>query len=201
MSERVPILHLVVSPVPLRMATKREPRLTCHSYGSQGVPSTALQAKKAILHHTLGGAGNFNSFATMSSHISSAVGILKKEGNWTEEIDRVLTVALTECRPVYLTLPTDLVHAQVSDERLKKHALPRPHSAPPARESESQTEGTPSSDVLKFCIDEIKERFAKSKKPIVIVDICADRFGCGPELKRLVEATEVRFFASESSAG
>jgi pyruvate decarboxylase len=139
----------------------------------------------------------------MSTHISSAVGILKKQGqgmsNWTEEIDRILTVALTECRPVYLTLPTDLVHAQVSDERLKKHALPRPHSAPPSRDSESsETQATPSSDVLKFCIDEIKERFRKSRKPIVIVDICADRFGCGPELKRLVEATEVRFFASES---
>jgi pyruvate decarboxylase len=161
----------------------------------QGVPSTTLQAKKAILHHTLGGSGNFNSFAEMSSHISSTIGILKKEGNWTEEIDRVLTVALTECRPVYLTLPTDLVHSLISDERLKKHALPRPHSAPPSKDVNA--EGNPSSDVLKFCIDEIAERFKKSKKPIVIVDICADRFGCGPELKRLVETTEVRFFASE----
>lgn len=169
MSERVPILHLV------------------------GVPSTSLQANKAILHHTLGGSGTFNSFAEMSSHISSAVGILKKNTDWTTEIDRVLTCALTECRPVYLTLPTDLVHAKVSDAPLRESKLPRPHSAPISDELGDEST---QSDVLKHCIVEISERFEKSKNPIVVVDICADRFGCGPELKKLVEATGVRFFAT-----
>ena len=136
----------------------------------------------------------------MSSHISSAVGILKKNSDWTSEIDRVLTVALTECRPVYLTLPTDLVHAKVSDEPLREKKLPRPHSAPVLEEQEQEIKDA-QSDVLKHCIAEISERFEMSKNPVVVVDICADRFGCGPELKKLVEATGVRFFASEWSVG
>lgn len=131
----------------------------------------------------------------MSSHISSAVGILKKNTDWTSEIDRVLTVALTECRPVYLTLPTDLVHAKVSDEPLREKKLPRPHSAPVVEESEAKEA---QSDVLKHCVEQISDMFEKSKNPVVVVDICADRFGCGPELKKLVEATGVRFFASKS---
>jgi pyruvate decarboxylase len=134
----------------------------------------------------------------MSSHISSAVGILKKNSDWTAEIDRVLTCALTECKPVYLTLPTDLVHTKVSDVPLRETKLPRPHSAPVNDEVEEEST---QSDVLKHCITEISQRFEKSKKPIVVVDICADRFGCGPELKKLVEATGVRFFASELSVG
>ncbi len=55
----------------------------------------------------------------MSSHIVATSGLLKAGGRWTEEVDRVLGVALTQCRPVYLTLPTDLVHVMVSAEGLK----------------------------------------------------------------------------------
>lgn len=150
------------------------------------------------MHHTLGGSGTFNSFAEMSSHISSAVGILKKNTDWTTEIDRVITCALTECKPVYLTLPTDLVHTKVSDAPLRESKLPRPHSAPISDELGDEST---QSDVLKHCIAEISERFEKSKNPIVVVDICADRFGCGPELKKLVEATGVRFFASRWPVG
>lgn len=40
--------------------------------------------------------------------------------------------------------------------------------------------------------------FEIAENPIVLVDCCTERFGCGPEIRKLVEATGVRFFESES---
>lgn len=132
MAERLPILHIV------------------------GTPSTSLQQAGAILHHTLG-EGNFTGFSEMSGKISATVGKLGKGMALTEEVDRVLTVALIQvglkprmtrsyfhdypsffhlltstillvymvlflsiqCRPVYLALPTDLVHSKVSAKGLE----------------------------------------------------------------------------------
>lgn len=71
MAERLPILHLV------------------------GLPSTRLQGSHALLHHTLGN-GSFDTFAAMSSHLVATVGILRQGSRWTEEVDRVMGVALTE---------------------------------------------------------------------------------------------------------
>lgn len=95
MAERLPIVHIV------------------------GVPSTSLQSAHALLHHTLGN-GNFTDFSKMSAHISAATAVLDhtSNSNWTAELDRVLRIALVDCRPVYITLPTDLVHAKVDRKAL-----------------------------------------------------------------------------------
>jgi len=167
MAERLPILHLV------------------------GTPSTGLQGRQALLHHTLGN-GDFTAFADMSSHIVATLGLLKPGGRLTEEVDRVLGVALTECRPVYLTLPTDLVHTKVSAESLKK-PLPHPHSAPP-RGPPSLNDRSAEDELLSHVVERITARFKASKKPIVIIDACAERFGCADELRKLVEGSGVRFF-------
>jgi pyruvate decarboxylase len=132
----------------------------------------------------------------MSSHITSTVGLLKKGGSgesWTAEIDRVLRVALTECRPTYLTLPTDLVHTKVSSKGLQT-PLPRSNSAPPAASTHTEKEPEKNKEVLDHVVQEIAKKFEKSEKPVIIVDICADRFGCGQGIRELVEKTGVRFF-------
>lgn len=74
MAERLPILHIV------------------------GTPSTKLQGAQAILHHTLGN-GSFTAFQNMSAEISAGMAILKTGGRWTDEIDRVLSICLTEASP------------------------------------------------------------------------------------------------------
>jgi pyruvate decarboxylase len=45
----------------------------------------------------------------------------------------------------------------------------------------------------------VTDRFAKAQKPIVIVDLCAARFGMTDEVRRLVEQSHIRFFASKST--
>lgn len=46
-------------------------------------------------------------------------------------------------------------------------------------------------------VEEITERFAKAKKPIIIVDACAGRFGMAGEVRKLVEKCQIRFFESK----
>ena len=79
-----------------------------------GVPSTGLQSKKALLHHTLGD-GRFDAYTNIYKNITIAQANLDKRGlqgggnEIADEIDRVITQCLRQCRPTYLTLPTDLV--------------------------------------------------------------------------------------------
>jgi TPP-dependent 2-oxoacid decarboxylase len=46
-------------------------------------------------------------------------------------------------------------------------------------------------------VERITARFKASRKPIVIIDACCQRFGCADELRKLVEGSGVRFFESE----
>jgi pyruvate decarboxylase len=46
-------------------------------------------------------------------------------------------------------------------------------------------------------VEEITTRFEKAKKPIVLVDACAGRFGMASTVRKLVESCSIRFFESE----
>jgi TPP-dependent 2-oxoacid decarboxylase len=82
-SEYVPVLHIV------------------------RVPSTGLQSKKALLHHTLGD-GRFDAFREMYTHITVSQAEITAS-NAGKEIDRAIFEALKANRPAYLALPTDMI--------------------------------------------------------------------------------------------
>jgi pyruvate decarboxylase len=106
-SEHVPVLHIV------------------------GVPSTGLQSKKALLHHTLGD-GRFDAFTNIYSNVTVTQAHIKPASkkfttsDAAEEIDRAIFQALRANKPTYLTLPTDLVNSErfslidPAEQRLKR---------------------------------------------------------------------------------
>lgn len=65
--------------------------------------------------------------------------------------------------------------------------------------SAAQPKLPPPDAVTDHVVREITDRFAKAQKPIVIVDLCAARFGMTDEVRRLVEQSHIRFFASKST--
>ncbi|ELU44509.1 pyruvate decarboxylase [Rhizoctonia solani AG-1 IA] len=178
---RVPVLHIV------------------------GVPSEALQQKHALLHHTLGD-GVFSHFSKMSGPISAAVAKLHTSPTGTDglpyEVDRVLSVALTQCRPVYLTFPTNLHHVKVPSKNLLT-PLPHPHSAPltPAALLEEHVTDPQAEKELELVVGEIQRLFEASHDPVVLVDACAERFGVEGEVEKLVTATGVKFFTTPMAKG
>ncbi|KAG8706123.1 Pyruvate decarboxylase 1 [Ceratobasidium sp. 395] len=118
------------------------------------------------------------------------------------EVDRVLRVALTECRPVYLTFPTNLHHVKVPSIGLNT-PLPHPHSAPLTPEVVTK-ERIPDAEVereLDLVVSEIQRLFEASHDPIVLVDACAERFGVEKEVEKLVAGTGVKFFTTPMAKG
>lgn len=100
LAERLPILHVV------------------------GAPSTALQSKHSLLHHTLNIPTSFTTFSTMSKPISCSQALLSaipttSDTAWTDAFDNVLRDVLEQCRPGYLEFPTDAVHHKVSSKGLE----------------------------------------------------------------------------------
>lgn len=170
-SERVPVLHIV------------------------GVPSTGLQSKKALLHHTLGD-GRFDAYTNIYKNITIAQANLDKRGlqgggnELADEIDRVITQCLRQCRPTYLTLPTDLVAATISGKRLKDSPLTLESIRKSLREPQVEEK------VEKLIIKRICERYEKAKKPIVLVDACCIRYGVQKETQELIEKTGMTYFTS-----
>ncbi|WVQ87029.1 hypothetical protein IAS59_000749 [Cryptococcus gattii] len=199
LAERVPVLHIV------------------------GAPSTYMQAKQSLLHHTLNLPESFSTFSSMSAPLSCSQALInniepKTPTSWTEAFDKTLKAVLEQCRPGYVEVPTDAVHAKVSAEGLKQ-PLPPPHSAPPPESVATSLSNTgasaasqgaaqvslstaptnvpsaPSSDdVTAHVVEDIAKRFGGAKKPIILVDACAGRFGMALEVRNLVDACGIRFF-------
>ncbi|KAG5727919.1 putative pyruvate decarboxylase C13A11.06 [Termitomyces sp. T112] len=167
-----------------------------------GVPSTSQQHSKPMLHHTLGD-GRFDAYTMAAQQFTYSQASLKNKNNAAAEIDRVLIDCITKARPVYLSLPTDLVSANISTERL---SIPLTRNPPP---NDPQTES--------FVIDLIAKQFevaegdavvlvdAKTKFPVystpmgkTVVDENFERYGgiylgsiSRPEIREKVESAKL----------
>jgi len=113
-----------------------------------------------LLHHTLGN-GNFNVFADMSKEISCAMARLNSPDDAAAQIDHVLQQCWVQSRPVYITLPTDIVQKKIEGERLNTPIdlhFPANDKAPED-----------------YCVEVVLKYLHAAKNPIILVDACAIR--------------------------
>ncbi|KOC13045.1 pyruvate decarboxylase [Aspergillus flavus AF70] len=161
-SEFVPIVHIV------------------------GQPSTVDQKHGMLLHHTLGN-GDFSVFAHMSAGISCAVGLL----NATHEIPTLIDNAIRECwvrsRPVYITLPTDVVEHLVEGERLDTAI----DLSPPPNDNEKED----------YVVDVVLRYLHAAEKPVLLVDACAIRHRVLDEVHELMEKSGLPTFVAPMGKG
>ncbi|KAF9454735.1 pyruvate decarboxylase THI3 [Macrolepiota fuliginosa MF-IS2] len=150
-SEMVPVLHLV------------------------GAPSTSQHKTRPILHHTLGD-GRYDAYTIASKQFTILQTALVNKHEVAHQIDEALTVCITKARPVYMTLPTDMVHQEISGERLK---IPLTRQA---AINDPQTE--------EFVLDLIHERVKEVGGDVVIlVDACVIRFDVQDEVNEFLKQT------------
>ena len=161
-SEHVPVVHIV------------------------GVPNTASQKQKLLLHHTLGN-GDFRVFSDMSKSITIAHTLLDENVDCAAEIDRVLRACWVRAHPVYITLPTNMVFHKVDGSRLNKPILldldPNPE------------------DVEQEVVSQILDLMYKSKNTVILVDACAVRHRVLDELHELIEKTRLPTFVTPMGKG
>ena len=156
-SERLPVVHIV------------------------GVPSTAAQGAHSLLHHTLGD-GRFTAFEAMSKEISVDTAILKHKEGAGELIDRILVNCMKRARPVYLALPTDLVHATIPSDALSK---PLEYGPDPNDEAAER-----------YVLWVAQKHIEEAKNAVILVDACAIRHGCVQETHDLIEKSGLPVFAT-----
>lgn len=161
-SEFVPIIHIV------------------------GQPHTKSQKDGVLLHHTLGN-GDFNVFTRMSSGISCATGNLTE----THEVATLIDNAIRECwvrsRPVYITLPTDMITKQIEGQRLK---TPIDLALPP---NDPEKED--------YVVDVVLKYMHAAQKPVILVDACAIRHRALDEVHDLVKASGLPTFVAPMGKG
>ncbi|PLN80019.1 pyruvate decarboxylase [Aspergillus taichungensis] len=161
-SEFVPIVHIV------------------------GQPNTRSQKDGMLLHHTLGN-GDFNVFATMSSGISCAMGRL----NETHEVATLIDNAIRECwirsRPVYITLPTDMIVQKIEGDRLNS---PIDLTLPP---NDPEKED--------YVVDVVLRYLHAAQRPVILVDACAIRHRVLDEVRDLMEASGLPTFVAPMGKG
>ncbi|ATL70509.1 alpha-keto acid decarboxylase family protein [Nocardia terpenica] len=147
-AERVPMVHLAVG------------------------PAQEMERSGAILHHTTGD-GDYERFARAHEQITCAQAVLRP-GTAGAEIDRVLTTALRESRPVYLRLPAD-----VAAERIPAPTAPLP--LPGAADVNP--------DSLAAFLDAAEQAVAEADSAAVLADFLADRFHARTELAEFLAAS------------
>ncbi|KAJ2979995.1 hypothetical protein NQ176_g2912 [Zarea fungicola] len=147
-SEKIPVVHIV------------------------GTPPLKAQRAGACLHHSLGD-GNFGVFADMFKNITAAKVNLIDAATAPQMIDSALRECILKSQPVYISLPTDMVSAQVP---APEHPI---DLSPPIYEASSES----------AVVDQVFSRIESCRRPLILVDGFTARYGVLDELDQLVRAT------------
>lgn len=139
-----------------------------------------------LLHHTLGN-GDYNVFAQMSSAISCYVARLNDTHDTATLIDNAIRECWIRSRPVYITLPADLISTKIDGDRLK---TPIDLSLP---ENNPEKEDYVVNVVLKY--------LQAAKNPVILVDARAIRHGAVQEVHDLVKASRLPTFVAPMGKG
>jgi pyruvate decarboxylase len=139
-----------------------------------------------LLHHTLGN-GDFNVFANMNSEITCSMAKLTDPAEAAARIDHTLQQCWIQSRPVYITLPTDMVQKKVEGERLK---TPIDLSYP-----------TNDKDKEDYVVDVVLKYLLAAKSPTILVDACAIRHRVLKEVHDLIDKTGLPVFVTPMGKG
>ena len=161
-SEQIPVVHIV------------------------GMPSTISQRNGMLLHHTLGN-GDFNVFANVNEKISCEIAKLNNPAEIATQIDHTIRQCWIQSRPVYITLPTDMVAAKVEGERLRTPIDISEPKNDPEREN--------------YVVDVILRTLYAAKDPIVLIDACTIRHRVTDRVRQFVEKTNIPFFTTPMGKG
>ena len=154
-AERLPVFHLV------------------------GQPSQKLQRARPVTHHSLGD-GMYRQFQNLSAASACVVANLTPQ-NAIVEMERVITEALTQRRPAYITVAEDyallpVIGTPVAGVPLAQ--VPRPKSDPAS---------------LDAAIATITQRVTSSASTVVLPAYTIQRFGLQAQLTQFLDATDLAY--------
>lgn len=123
----------------------------------------------------------------MSREISCAVGKLNDPNEAAALIDYTLQQCWIQSRPVYITLPTDIVQKKIEGERLK---TPIDLHFPTNEEAKED-----------YVVDVVLKYLLAAKSPVILVDACAIRHRVLEEVHDLIAKTKLPVFVTPMGKG
>lgn len=156
-AERLPVFHLV------------------------GAPSTRLVRTRRPVHHTFCD-GELEQFKALNAISACACAYLTPD-NTIAEMERVISAALSECRPAYIQIPNDYALMPVVGTPVRGVPLAEApiFSSQPAE--------------LAAALKAIMARLAKAKSPVILPAFTIARYGLQKELEALLAGTGIPFAA------
>lgn len=142
-----------------------------------GSPSLDAQYHHAIMHHTFG-TGDFSVFIKMFEKMSCYVAILDSPEMAASRIDEALETCWIKKRPVYISLPCNMVDVAIKHASRRKLNLAYPES----NKSAIKELATKAAYLIKH-----------AKAPVILADLCAVRHPMKPYLFKLLEQTGIPF--------
>jgi pyruvate decarboxylase len=130
----------------------------------------------------------YDAYNLISQQITISQAFLTSKVTAASEIDRVITECLVWARPVYIMLPTDIVHERISATRLKT-----PLNIVPS-ENEPEIEAFVLDEIVKL-VEGVTKREEKGEV-VMLVDGCAIRYCVKKEVDELVRKTGFPVFAA-----
>jgi len=162
-AERLPVFHLV------------------------GRPSTRLARTRRGTHHSFGD-GDTDRFLSLSA-ISTCASAFLTPGNTITEMERVISAALSQRQPAYITAPNDYALMPVIGEPIRGVPLTKA----PTFSSEPRE--------LDAALQAIMARLTKAKSPVILPAITIARYGLQKELEAFLAATGIPFATSGMDKG
>jgi indolepyruvate decarboxylase len=147
-----------------------------------GAPPLAQMNSGALLHHTLAD-GNFENMMACMRQFTAAQARLTPQ-NAAGEIDRCLSICLTEKRPVYLQLPCDLPLIEIQSTENK---------IGPAYHSDRA--------LLDEFVSRVLSRLRKATLPVVLVDADVDRLQLTSQLMEFLDTSHLPVALLSTSKG
>ncbi|CAI4214601.1 unnamed protein product [Parascedosporium putredinis] len=129
------------------------------------------------------GVGELSAVNGIAGAFSEQIPVVAKLNNPVDianQIDFTLRECWIRSRPVYITLPTDMVEAKVEGERLRTPI--------------DLSEPTNDSDRENYVVNVILRTLYDAKDPIILVDACSIRHRVIPLVKKLIEKTQLPYF-------
>jgi pyruvate decarboxylase len=139
-----------------------------------------------LLHHTLGN-GDFNVFADMNKEISVVLAKLTDPYEVAAQIDHALQQCYIQSRPVYISLPTDIVQKKIEGDRLKTAIDLSLKENDKAKED--------------YVVDVVLKYLLMAKNPVILVDACAIRHRVLEEVHDLIDKTGLPVFVTPMGKG
>lgn len=128
-----------------------------------------------------------SSFAKMFEGVSCQVAKLVDPAHAADQIDDAIRECYIQSRPVYITLPTDMVEKKVDGARLKtKLDLSYPKNK---------------EDQENYAVEQVLKHLNAAKNPVLLVDACTIRHRAVAEVRELITKSGLPTFVTPMGKG